>query len=147
MSDICPRAPPSGLPHCLFKKYVVVCAQSLSCVRPILTPWTVAHQAPLSMEFSRQAYWSGLPFFLLGCLPDLGIEPKSPTLAGKFFTKCSTWEALDHLLSHKEGFPIDLSLLGVTLFAFFFSTPDTQAVSCLCNGFFLCLEDPPQILK
>ena len=39
------------------------------------TPWTVAHQVPLSVEFSRQAYWSGLPFPSPGDLPDTGIEP------------------------------------------------------------------------
>ena len=49
------------------------------------TPWAVAHQAPLSMEFSRQEYWSGLPFPLED-LPDPGIEPASPALAGGFFT-------------------------------------------------------------
>ena len=43
-------------------------------------PWTVAHQTPLSMEFSRQEYWSGLPFPSLGDLPDPGIEPGSPVL-------------------------------------------------------------------
>ena len=45
-----------------------------------MTPWTAAHQAPLSMEFSRQEYWSGLPFSSPGDLPDLGIEPGSPAL-------------------------------------------------------------------
>ena len=49
------------------------------------TPWTVAHQAPLSMEFSRQEYWSGLPFASPGDLPDPWIEPASPALAGGFF--------------------------------------------------------------
>ena len=44
------------------------------------TPWTVAYQAPPSMEFSRQEYWSGLPFPSPGHLPDPGIEPGSPTL-------------------------------------------------------------------
>ena len=44
------------------------------------TPQTIACQAPLSMEFSRQEYWSGLPFFFPGDLPDTGIEPGSPTL-------------------------------------------------------------------
>ena len=43
-------------------------------------PWTVAHQAPLSIEFSRQEYWSGLPFPSPGGLPDPGIEPGSPAL-------------------------------------------------------------------
>ena len=44
------------------------------------TPWTVAHQAPPSTEFSRQEYWSGLPFPSPGDLPDPGIEPRSPAL-------------------------------------------------------------------
>ena len=54
-----------------------------------MTPWTVAHQAPLSMGFSRQEHWSGLPGPPPGDLPDLGIKPMSlmsPTLAGGFFT-------------------------------------------------------------
>ena len=45
-----------------------------------MTPWTVAYQAPPSMEFSRQAYWSGLPFPSPGDLPDPGIKPGSPAL-------------------------------------------------------------------
>ena len=49
------------------------------------TPWTVAHQAPLSMGFSRQEYWSGLPF-PSGDLPDPGIKSTSPALGGMFFT-------------------------------------------------------------
>ena len=45
-----------------------------------MTPWTVARQAPLSMGFSRQEYWSGLPFPSLGDLPDPGIKPGSPAV-------------------------------------------------------------------
>ena len=52
----------------------------------LATSWTVAHQAPLSMRFSRQEYWSGLPFPSSGDLPDPEIEPMSPALAGGFFT-------------------------------------------------------------
>ena len=52
----------------------------LSHVQLVATPWTVAHQAPPSMEFSRQEYWSGLPFPSPGDLPDSGIEPRSPEL-------------------------------------------------------------------
>ena len=48
--------------------------------------WTVAHQAPLSMEFPRQEYWNRLPFSSPGDLPDPGIELTSPALAGRFFT-------------------------------------------------------------
>ena len=61
----------------------------LSCVRLFVTLWTVAHQAPLPMEFSKQEYWSGLPFPTPGDLPDPGIQPASlvsPALAGGFFT-------------------------------------------------------------
>ena len=54
--------------------------KSISRVRLFATPWTVAHQAPPSMEFSRQEYRSGLPFPSLGDLPDPGIEPASPSL-------------------------------------------------------------------
>ena len=64
-----------------------------SHVRLFATLWTVAHQAPLSMGFSRQEYWSGLPFPIPGDLPDTGIEsasPVSPALAGGFFTTSAT---------------------------------------------------------
>ena len=54
--------------------------KSFSHVRLFATPWTVAHQAPLSMEFSRQEYWSGVPFPSPEDLPNTGIEPGSPTL-------------------------------------------------------------------
>ena len=61
----------------------------LSQVRFFATPWTAADQAPLSMEFSRQEYWIGLPFPSPGDLPDPGIEPTSPVspaMVGRFFT-------------------------------------------------------------
>ena len=51
-----------------------------SCVQLFVTPWTVAHQAPLSMGFSRQEYWNGLPFPSPGNLPDPGIKPGSPAV-------------------------------------------------------------------
>ena len=54
--------------------------EALSTGKAIGTPWTVAHQALLSMEFSRQEYWSGLPFPSPGDLPETGIEPRSPAL-------------------------------------------------------------------
>ena len=69
----------------------------LSRVRLLATPWTVVHQAPLSMGFSRQEDWSGLPCPPPGDLPDSGIEPASrtpPALAGGLFTTSATWEAL-----------------------------------------------------
>ena len=54
--------------------------KSFSRVRLFAIPWTAAHQAPLSMGFSRQGYWSGLPFPSPGYFPDPGIEPRSPAL-------------------------------------------------------------------
>ena len=64
-----------------------------------MTPWTVALQAPLSMGFSRQEYWSGLPFPSLGDLPDPGIKPGSPAL-----------QAVS-LLSEAPGKPPDVVLV------------------------------------
>ena len=52
----------------------------LSHVQLFAIPWTAAYQVPPSMEFSRQEYWSGLPFPSPGDLPDPGIEPRSPSL-------------------------------------------------------------------
>ena len=64
-----------------------------SCVQLFVTPWTVAHQAPLSMGFSRQGYWSGLPCPSPGDLPDPGTEPASPSFpapaSGFFITEPS----------------------------------------------------------
>ena len=60
--------------------------QLLICVPLFSTPWTIAHQAPLSIGFSRQEYWSGWPFPSPGDLPDPGIKPESPTSAARFFT-------------------------------------------------------------
>ena len=67
-----------------------------SCVQFFATLWTVAHQAPLSIGFSRQEYWSGLPRLSLGDLPNPGIELASlmsPALAGGFFATSTIWKA------------------------------------------------------
>ena len=77
--------------------YVLVHACMLSCFSHVwlfVTLWTEAHQAPLSMEFPRQGYWSGLPSPPPRDLPDPGIKPMSlmsPALAGGFFTTSATW--------------------------------------------------------
>ena len=75
--------------------------KSLSCVRLLVTPWTAAYQAPLSMGFSRRDYWSGLPCPPPGDLPDPRIEPASltsPALVGRFFTTSTTWSTCDHFV-------------------------------------------------
>ena len=65
------------------------------CVRsyPTGDPMDVARQVPLSMGFLRQEYWSGLAFPTPGDLPNPGIKPEAPALAGGFFTTVSPWEA------------------------------------------------------
>ena len=65
---------------------LVVWVLSRSVMPSCVTPWTTAHQAPRSMGFSRQEDWSGLPFLSPGDLPDPGIKPMSPELAGELFT-------------------------------------------------------------
>ena len=65
---------------------VKVKVKLLNRVRLFAIPWTVAHQAPPSMGFSREEYWSELPFPSPGDLPDLGIEPSSPALQADTLT-------------------------------------------------------------
>ena len=78
--------------------YVCVCTYArvlsrFSRVRLFATSWTVARQAPLSVGFSRQEYWSGLPFPTPGDLLDPEIKAESPVLAGGFLKHCAIWEA------------------------------------------------------
>ena len=65
-----------------------------SLVQLFVTQWIVAHQALLSMEFSREEYWSGLPFPSPGDLPDLGIEPESPTLQADSLSMEAPWSGV-----------------------------------------------------
>ena len=82
-----------------------------------MTPWTAARQAPLSMGFSRQGYWSGLPFPSLGDLPDPGIKPRSPVLQA------------DSLPAEPQGKPKSMCCI------YFCAVPCLVAQSCptLCN--------------
>ena len=90
-----------------------VCMLShFSHFRLCVTLWTVARQAPLSMEFSRQEYWSRLPCPPPGDLPNPGIEPTalmSPALSGGFFTTGATWEAIEFPESYSK-FPLAVYL-------------------------------------
>ena len=88
--------------HSFSTSYVIViCSCSvLSHVWLFVTQWTIVLQIPLSMEFSRQEYWNGLPFPSVGDLLSPGIEP---ALAGGFFITSTTWEALfPTVISYKE---------------------------------------------
>ena len=79
---------------------MVVVVYLLSCSDSFETPWTIAHQAPLSMGFSRQEHWSSLPFPSPGDLPDPGIKSVSPALQ------------MDSLLTEPAGKPIFSSTCG-----------------------------------
>ena len=88
----------------LWYAYIHACSVTKSCWLST-TPWTIAHQAPLSMEFSRQEYCSGLPFPFPGDLPNSGIEPKSlisRALASRFFTTRAPWE-VKHLWTNQQN--------------------------------------------
>ena len=79
-----------GLSICSVFVYQLYLVRAYALILSDSAPaWAIAHQAPLSIEFSRQEYWSGLPFHSPGDLPDSGIEPMSfvsTALAGRFFT-------------------------------------------------------------
>ena len=70
-------------------------------------PWTIAHQAPLSMGFSRQEYWSGLPLPSPGDLPDPGIEPRSPTLQADALTSALPGKPLNTRIQSLRKPPIE----------------------------------------
>ena len=72
--------------------YTYICAVPIYSVMSdsFVTSWIVAHQAPLSMEFSQQEYWSGLPFSTSGDLPNSGIEPVSCIVDRQILQHCAT---------------------------------------------------------
>ena len=92
---------------------VCVCVQLLGLIQLSATPWTTAPQAPLSMGFSKQEYWSGLPFPTPSNLPNPGMEPvslKSPVLAGRFFITEPPWSTMV-LLYRKIRISMNLEIL------------------------------------
>ena len=113
-----------------FKSILVMCACMLShfsCIQLFVTTWTVAHQTPLSMGFSRQEYWHWLPCPPPRDLPDPGIKPASLTffaLAGRFFTTSTTWEAPILVISRCK-------------------TPKVHGA--LCQPFFPPQQEPPSV--
>ena len=95
--------------------YCSCCLVTSVASNSFVTLWTVTHQAPLSMEFSRQEYWSGLPCPPAGDLPDPGIEPVNPALAKGFFT------------SEPHGKPLRLNFVQLLSRVQLFATPWTAA--------------------
>ena len=77
-------------------------AQSLNHLRFFVTSWTIAPQAPLSMGFPRQEYWSGLPFPSPEDLLNPGIEPASPAMAGGFFIIVSPGKPQNYVYVHSK---------------------------------------------
>ena len=106
--------------------YLLCC---FSCVRLFVTLWTVAHQALLSMGFSRQ-YWSGLPCPPPGDLPNSGVKPASltsPALAGRFLTTSTTWEALKNVIL--SNCPLDVGSIYIfTISMSCFLTPAAEEI-------------------
>ena len=102
---------------------VCVCAQLPSCVWLFGIPWTVACQAPLSMGFSRQEYWSGFPFPPPGDLPHPGIEPRSPTLQ------------VDSLPAEPQGKPKNTRVGSLSLLQGIFLTQESNWIPCIAGGF------------
>ena len=86
----------------------------LSCVRLFATPWTVAYEAPASMEFSRQGYWSGLPFLSPEDLPDPEIKPWSPALQA------------DSLPAEPQGRPKKTRVSSLSLLQWIFPTQESN---------------------
>ena len=102
----------------------VLCAQSLGCVRLFVTPWTVPRQAPLSMGFSRQEYWSGVPSPSPGDLPDPGVEPLS---------SASPAPQADSLPSEPPGKPMSTGAGSLSLLQGIFPTQELNQSLVLCR--------------
>ena len=116
----------------------LLCVSGLSHFQLFVTPWTVTHQAPLSMQFFRQEYWSWLPFPTPENLSNPGIEPmplESPALAGRIFTtvpRRSLWGWPKHL-SFSVASGIDLSPTYMTVHFKFQTFKDANVCSIKCE--------------
>ena len=99
--------------------------KSLSHVRLFATPWTVAYQAPQSVEFSRQEYWSGLPFPSPGDLPNPGTEPEFPTLQADALPSeppGKGFRDLEVLINQAGGVSTEETFVDTTEFRFFLAS-------------------------
>ena len=115
-----------------------------------VAPWTAAHQTtPLSMGFPRQGYWSGLLFSSQGDLPDPGIKPASPALAGRFFTTESLGKPLKErrcaVLSHSfmsDSLPMNTGVGSLSLLQGIFLTQKSNRGLLHCRWIILAAELP-----
>ena len=98
-----------------------VSACVLSHIQLFATPWTLAHQPPLSMGFPKQEYWSGLPFLTPGGLPNSGIKAASPALAGRFLTTIFSNVFTSYFPAHHISLIASNKLFLASKFAHIFS--------------------------
>ena len=129
-----------------------------------VTPWTIAHQAPLSMGFSRQEYWSGFPYPSPGNLTDPGIKATSPTSpALTLFTTSLTWEASQRcwicLLPslwcwHHESLSLSLSLslflslsLSLSIYIYIYISQITKLYTLVCEIFKISIVTSMNLLR
>ena len=136
-------------------KNIPVKWKSLSCIQLFATPWTIAHQSPLSMKFFRQEYWSGLPFSSSGDLPNPGIEPESPALQADSlrYRACEQWRFLLEIkkIRHQAWwFPSSSQqrgLWGLTLtFIFMLAQGGSHAVNRVAAAAAKSLQSCPTLL-
>ena len=114
-------------------------AQLLSYIQLFATPWTAAHQAPMSTEFFRQEYWSRLPFPPLGDLPNPGTESMFPALVGEFFTT-EPPEKLTYLHRRNKNIHPYKTWMGVLLHGrFIHNSQILEKPKCLSIG--KCIKD------
>ena len=123
----------------MYMYVMCICACMLSCFSCIslfATLWTVAHRAPLSMEFPRQEYWSGLPFPSPGNLPDLGIKSRSSTLQE------------DSLPAEPQGKPKNTGVGSLSLLQRIFPTQELNwgLLHCRQTLYQLNYQGSPQVL-
>ena len=105
----------SPLPFASLLSSIICEVKLLSHVRLFVTPWTVAHQAPPSLGFSRQEYWSGLPFPSPGDLPNPGIEPRSPAFQAEVLTSGPPGKPICKASSNNHFVFLHLFFLGIAL--------------------------------
>ena len=120
---------------------MIIC---FSHVQHFVTLWTVAQQAPLSMGFSRQECWGGLPFPPPGHLYNPKIEPVSLTsaLAGTFFPNSTTWKALFLWIAWNYiviSFPLCSCSCCILVFRFMLAS-ETEAQDISCLSFLICIR-------
>ena len=115
--------------------YTCVCmCQLLSCIQLFAILWTVAHHTPLSIGFSRQKSWNGLPILFPGDFPNLGIEPRSPALQADSLLSEVPGSPVTYLESYSTHYFLSLSKMHLIF---------SHVISCLDSSFLLNMKNIP----